>query len=466
MIARLAIRTLLSHPVRTAVLAAGFGTGVSVMAILLGVAEIVLDQARSPLLAGGGDVVVSGPIAAPQLLISSTLQSPPLAGRTLAVAPWSRSTLYLVHGGDTVPVKVRGGIPSEERALGDPEVVGAQEWSDTPADVPWKATDPEDILRSLDRFHPIPDVPDRAASWAEWLYFNGRTTSTRFYLTFLVGPGAANGMRSAGVRLQLERDGRMESFSASAELSDEAIAQAPELTIGANHIDLDGPRYRIALDLRGPNGARATGHLIVESQRGRQLPPIEIRGARGWMTGYVVPVMSGALSGWLTVGGERIDVSGGSAYHDHNWGFWEGVSWQWGQVQHDDISIVFGRVFPPRDAADAERIPGFLAVIGPHGPLGYSTRVTIDERNAPQANRLERITVKGRSGSVDLTMDFDVGNVTTSRLPGPMGTSTALGSRTTLDFLQMRGRYAVSGTAGERRFTFEAPGSAETFRGR
>jgi hypothetical protein len=35
-----------------------------------------------------------------------------------------------------------------------------------------------------------------------------------------------------------------------------------------------------------------------------------------------------------------------------------------------------------------------------------------------------------------------------------------------LDFLQMRARYRVTGQAGDRRLDFEAPGSAETFRGR
>ncbi len=58
MIGRLAFRSLTAHPVRSAVLAAGFGVGVAVMAILLGVAEIVLDQARAPALVGGGDVVI------------------------------------------------------------------------------------------------------------------------------------------------------------------------------------------------------------------------------------------------------------------------------------------------------------------------------------------------------------------------------------------------------------------------
>ena len=50
MIGRLALRSLTAHPIRSAVLAAGFGAGVGVMAILLGVAEIVLDQSRAPAL--------------------------------------------------------------------------------------------------------------------------------------------------------------------------------------------------------------------------------------------------------------------------------------------------------------------------------------------------------------------------------------------------------------------------------
>ena len=57
-ISRLALRSLTAHPVRSAVLSVGFGAGVAVMAILLGVAEIVLQQAQSPALVGGGDVVI------------------------------------------------------------------------------------------------------------------------------------------------------------------------------------------------------------------------------------------------------------------------------------------------------------------------------------------------------------------------------------------------------------------------
>jgi len=82
MIGRLALRSLTAHPVRSAVLAAGFGVGVGVMAILLGVAAIVLEQVQSPALVGGGDVLVRLNAAVPaRMVLAGTLQSGALRPR-------------------------------------------------------------------------------------------------------------------------------------------------------------------------------------------------------------------------------------------------------------------------------------------------------------------------------------------------------------------------------------------------
>ena len=198
---------------------------------------------------------------------------------------------------------------------------------------------------------------------------------------------------------------------------------------------------------------------MLTARRGHTMPPMAIAGAQGWVSGYVVPVMSGALDGAIHVNGDTLPLAGGMGYHDHNWGFWEGVSWQWGQVQHDGLSILYGRVFPPADAADASRIPGFLTVIGPDGPLGQATRVTIDEDTDPALGRPRRVVVRGTGPTLDLQLEIDVeSGVRTPMSAGPVGGR--------LDFLQLRGRYRVSGHAGERRLDFEAPGAAETFRGR
>jgi hypothetical protein len=56
---------------------------------------------------------------------------------------------------------------------------------------------------------------------------------------------------------------------------------------------------------------------------------------------------------------------------------------------------------------------------------------------------------------MDLAVEREV---VTRTAPGFIGGS--------MDFLQLRARYRVAGRVGARRFDFEAPGAAETFRGR
>jgi hypothetical protein len=244
------------------------------------------------------------------------------------------------------------------------------------------------------------------------------------------------------------------------------VQRAPDLDIGDSSVRLEGMTYRLRLDLRDSAGRRVRGDLTIEASPGRLVPPLEITGALGWISGYVVPVMSGRLDGTLDIGDERLSFAGGSGYHDHNWGFWQGVSWQWGQVQQGDLSLLYGRVFPPSTAADPDRVPGFVGVLGPDGLLGYATDVTISETNdasgAPQV-----ISVRARGSDLDIQIRFDVESAVTTRGTGSAASSAAvpgpLGSG--LDFLQLRGAYTVTGRAGGQTLQFTAPGSAETFRG-
>jgi hypothetical protein len=513
-ILRLALRSLAVRPWRTAVLAGGFGLGIAVMVALLGVGEVIIEQAHSPALRGGGDVVVSaafGPVENARYVLAHVLGAPTVRTRQTAASPSRRARLYLVKPGLSIAVSARGGIPSLERAVGDPEVEGVAAWTDTAADAGWSNPRQEDILRAMDRFHalpqaprpqgsdptgsaarasakargltpPIPESDSFRSSWAEWLYFNGRTADgrLRFYLTFLAGapaeggpgvrpqgpisPGAAGPggqtprqQRPAFVRLQLERDGHSTNYSAGALVDDaELIARAPDLDIAGNRVRLEGSQYRLTLALakEGDPRARLDGELILDAPPGRSLPPTAIHGARGWVSGYVVPVLSGTVHGSLRAGGETIDLDGATGYHDHNWGFWEGVRWQWGQVAHGDLSIVFGRVFPPASVADPQRTPGVLAVLGPNGPLGFATDVSIEETPAPHS-----VTIRARGQRLDITLALDVEETVGTR----MGL-TRMANGQTMTFLQMGGTYRVTGTMADRPVNFTARGSAETFR--
>ena len=468
---RLALRSLAARPVRSAVLSCGFGLGIAVAASLLGIGEVILEQARAPELTGGGDLMVSGSagrVDNVRFLTASVLTAPPFAGRVAVASPSSRTTLYLVRPGGTEKVYARAGIPSLERGLGDPETSLVAAWQDTRADRAWVAPDPGELLRGMDRFHEIPAVPARADSWAEWLYFNGQAGTTRFYLTFMTGPRTEHGRRAAWVRLQLAREGRVVNYSEAAEVDEhDLLERAPDLSIGNSSVRLEGTRYRVTIDLpaedeagsatRGSENIR--GEIVLQATPGRSVPPLSVRGLEGWVSGYVVPVLSGPLAGILWHGEERIVLDGGTGYHDHNWGFWKGVSWQWGQVAGEGLSFVYGRIFPPRDAADPERMPGFMTVVGPEGPIAYSLDVRIDELDDDEG-RPSRIKVRSRGATLDLEMQLTVDDLTISRIRN----ATSPGRE--LDFMQMRATYRVTGRLDGRAIEFSALGSAETFRGR
>jgi hypothetical protein len=463
---RLAARALISRPIRSAVLVCGFGFGIAVMAALLGVGEVILEQARSPALRGGGDVVVSGAngeIPSARFVLSSLLRGPALGERSVASSPSTGARLYLIEGDEVTAIDVRGGIPSLEKAMGDLETSGVESWRDAPGDLAWTSPDPAGILREMDRFHAIPDVAHRAESWAEWLYFNGSAGETRFYLSFIVGPRVDDLRRRAVVRLQLERNGQMTTYSETAEVDEgDLLARAPDIRIGRSEVRLEGQRYRATLRLgsegtSGPGSGTVEGEIVLRASPGRSLPPFTVRGARGWMSGYVVPVLLGTIEGTLHTPAETISLDGGTGYHDHNWGFWEGVTWHWGQVAHDDLSFVWGRILPPGDAADPERVPGFLGVLGPDGPLGFSSNVKIIENRAASGEP-RTIRVVARGGSLRFRMDLEIDSVVSTRVG-----SAATSEGRDLDFLQMRALYRVDGEIGSRRIEFEAPGAAETF---
>jgi hypothetical protein len=488
MIIKLALRSLAIRPVRTAVLACGFGLGIAVMAELLGIGEVILDQARSPALQGGGDLVVSGMFGAidnARFILSSVLGASEATPRIAARSPSRRATLYLIKPGMVLPVVVRGGVPSLEKAVGDREVASQPAWADKDADSSWANPDPSDVLRSMDRFHPRPDAPEFGLSWAEWLYFNGRTPDgrVRFYLTFLSRPSREQGVSSLAVRLQLSRDGRVENFSSAAAVDDHTLLEnAPDLEIGGSRVHLEGLRYLIRLRLRGEGRSTSdvTGELSLDAVPGRSLPPAVIHGVRGWLSGYVVPVLSGRVHGMLKVGNLEVPLEGASGYHDHNWGFWQDVRWQWGQVAYNELSLVYGRVFPPSTVADPDRIPGFLGVLGPEGLIGVSTDVSITEdgtaADAPEATAAERIVpgaimagktptdvpreivIEARGARLQATLRLSI--------DGAVRTPFALtrGAGSPMDFLQLSGTYRVTGRAGGRSLDFVARGAAETFR--
>jgi hypothetical protein len=71
--------------------------------------------------------------------------------------------------------------------------------------------------------------------------------------------------------------------------------------------------------------------------------------------------------------------------------------------------------------------------------------------------RPRSITVRGRSASLDVTMELAIEDAIVTPRGGRLFDET-------MDFLQLRASYRVRGRAGDRSIDFTAPGAAETFR--
>src|SRR5262249_52569243 len=139
----------------------------AVMAELLGVGEVILEQAHSPALSGGGDVVIGaavGPLDSARYVLTSVLESGTFKPRVAAASPARRGIVYLLSGNANGPIGVRGGIPSRERAVGDPETAAEAGWLDEPGDARWMDPPRGELLRTMDRFHPVPENPSAAGT--------------------------------------------------------------------------------------------------------------------------------------------------------------------------------------------------------------------------------------------------------------------------------------------------------------
>ena len=143
---------------------------------------------------------------------------------------------------------------------------------DTSADAAWtQAVARRPCCAQIDRFHPIPDAPAWADSWAEWLYFNGRVGRRALLPDVPRRPATRpTARRAAGVRLQLERGGRMEIVQRAAQtLHRRRVGQRP----GPDDRRELGPARRADATAStsicaGRDGARLTGDLTLAGDAG------------------------------------------------------------------------------------------------------------------------------------------------------------------------------------------------------
>ena len=112
----------------------------------------------------------------------------------------------------------------------------------------------------------MPDVPARAKSWAEWLYFKGRSGDVQFYMTFLVGPAmdGVDAVRACACS-SIAAATLTSLFGVGAVDEASLLRDAPDLTIGGARVRLEGMRYHITFDLPRPGAGAGREPLATSS---------------------------------------------------------------------------------------------------------------------------------------------------------------------------------------------------------
>lgn len=496
MIARLALRNLVHRPWRAVFLLGGYAIGVGVMITLLAIGEAMITQARDERLIGGGDVTVlpegldievmkTGGVGGmffaidrSRFIYRQLLSSPRFAGSIGAAAPQiASSLLYLRVADREIAVRAAGGIPSLDSAVGAAPLLAGGSWSDDDGDRRWMAPTPYELYAEMDRFHLPPPYVEHRESWREWHYFNVLYDDGRrwAFVSLTVHGDVPDGEWGGQVQITLHGEGVADRRFVSS-WQPERIrfsTQTPDLTLGMSRVELlpDG-RYRVEARARGEAArGEARVEMTVRPAPRAYFPASELASG-AFTSGYAVPALRADADGRVCVDGTCTAFTGAQAYHDHNWGVWRGVTWEWGQARAGAFTILYGRMHPPAEQGEPQPLflyvvdsLGFRALLRP-SVIRYedASTVTVDgERVAVPA----RAVLADARGTDTLMVELEIEHATASdlwRQARQRGEQTALAETGARWFVQMKGVARLSGRLGGEAVAATGTGFFETFR--
>lgn len=493
MISRLAVRGLLDRPWRSLFLLGGFGLGVGVMITLLAIGEAMVTQSRDEKLVGGGTVTVlpegldlevmkTGGVGGlfvsignARFVFRQLLASPRLAGQVRAVAPQTDGVLLYVRTADgrERPVRAIGEIPSATRAVGAAPVLAAGAWEDDAGDRRWIAPTARELRHEIDRFHHVPAAlsAEERRTWGEWHYFNVLSADRKrwAFLTLAVGGDVPAGEWGGRVLLTVHEQGRperrFERLVPPAEVRLDTTRA--DLALGEDRVEVlpDG-RYRVtARAFEVGTRAPATITLTLAPAPGAYFPGAAI-GGEGLVSGYAVPALRAEADGELCVAGRCERFAAAQAYHDHNWGVWRDVEWEWGAARAGEFTFLYGRVL--RGGGDDVAEPlflylvdslGFRAILRPRD-IAYEDARTV-RIGGREVHVPARAVMTDARGSDTLRVELEIEDAVGSDVRAE-GRFRRAGARPY--FIQMKGLARVSGRLGGARIAGEGTGFFETYR--
>ena len=510
MIALLALRSLASRPWRSLFLLFGYALGVGVMIVLLAIGEALLMQARDERLVGGGEITVlpSGmdvevmktggvgglffSIDNARFIYRQLLASPRLAPSVRAAAPQiTRKLLYLRAHGAEYAVLATGEVPSRSDELGDVPPLAAGEWRDDAGDRRWVAPTPYQLYSDVDHFHYPPEGLSNPESWGEWHYFNVLSPDHRrwAFISYIVGGDIRAGTWGGQIAITLRtQGGRTRRFAAT--IPSDSIrfsTETPDLTVGRSTVTLlsadsggeagastpaRGARYELHARAREEGGSATVTVDLVVTPVPRALFPGATLASGEFTSGYAVPGLRANATGTICVSGSCERYESAQSYHDHNWGVWRGVRWEWGATRVGSYTLLYGRVEPPNDAGSQPPLflylvdsLGFRALFRPREISYVDDRtVTVDGRNIRVPSTAVLADVRGRDTiRVELTIEDAIATDTRGSLV-ERGDASAARMLTTPYFVQMKGRARLSGVVDGQSLHGEGEGFFETYR--
>jgi hypothetical protein len=500
-IGQLAFRNIAYRPWRSVLLFFGFGVGVAVMIVLLSIGEALLTQARNEKLVGGGSITVlpegldievmkTGGIGGlffsidhASFLYRQVLASPRYRNQVAAVAPQIEGRLLYLRGKDGVeyPVHAIGEIPSATRAVGAAADLVAGRWEDDEGDREWIAPSTFELRNEMDHFHLPSDSVTNRDTWAEWHYFNVISEGGKrwAFISFIVGGDVTSPGWDGKLGITLrEQNGATRRFGLTLDRSKVRFSTTDaNLIFGESHVTVlaDGD-YQVRASAPAEDGGRGTLSvaLRVHPAPMAYFPGVSAASG-GFVFGYTVPALRASASGTLCVDGECEQLTDAQSYHDHNWGVWRGITWDWGAARAGQYTFLYGRVYP---ADTTLSIPpalvylvdslGFRAVFRPK-MISYE-----DNRRLSVAGRElmvpSRATFEDARGNDTLRVDIVVEDAIATDM-GPRKNSGEAERGDPLRsekrrpyFIQMKGAAVISGRLGGQALTGTGTGFFETYR--
>jgi hypothetical protein len=221
------------------------------------------------------------------------------------------------------------------------------------------------------------------------------------------------------------------------------------------------------------SAGKADVSIIVHPAPYAYFPGVSM-GAGGFVSGYTVPALRASASGTLCVDGQCEKLTDAQSYHDHNWGVWRGVTWDWGASRAGQYTFLYGRVFPPDSGASAPPVLvylidslGFRAVFRPK-LISYEDTRTIRSGatilHVPSRARF--FDIRGDDTlSVDISIDDAIAtdtrpqNARQGERGDPLGTEKGRPY-----FIQMKGTARISGRIEGQPLVGTGTGFFETYR--